>query len=112
MDLIEDLPLFLNEAERMLKLSTEEEKDRATWWIDILFNDQNRLQEEMKTVVLAEARKSFNSAENHVVLLQNGVFKRGWCMAELGYRIQVRPLSQDSWPEAPAGCVIPHFSAS
>ncbi len=41
------------------------------------------------TDVLGEARCSYLKAENHVVLLKNGVFQRGWCLMELAYRIQV-----------------------
>ena len=109
MDLENDLPAFLDEAERMLRL-TDEEKPRARWWLDIWFNDQNRRPEEMAGV-LGEAKFSYLLAENHVVLLLNGVFGRGWCLIELAYRIQVpRPVVSravslcTSGTAQPAGC--------
>jgi hypothetical protein len=87
MDLIKDLPAFLDWAERMLQL-TDEEKEHATWWLDIFFNDQNAKEMEGE---LAMAKRFYKEARFHVVLLLNGVFKRGWCIAELLYRIQVPP---------------------
>jgi hypothetical protein len=87
MDLIEDLPAFLDWAERMLQL-TDEEKEHATWWLDIFFNDQNATEMGGE---LAMAKRFYKEARFHVVLLLNGVFNRGWCIAELLYRIQVPP---------------------
>ena len=87
LDLIKDLPAFLDEAEKKLGL-TDEEKERATWWLDIFFNDQNT--EEIGDE-LERAKRGYKDARFHVVLLMHGVFKRGWCLAELVYRIQVRP---------------------
>ena len=95
-DLVNDLPLFLDEAEKMLRL-TDKEKERATWWLDIWFNDQNRKPGEMHDV-LGEARLGFQDAHFHVVFLLNGIFKRCWCLAELLYRMQVLPLT--------AGCCV------
>ena len=39
MDLSKDLPAFLDEAEKVLRL-TDEEKKTATWFLDCLVNDQ------------------------------------------------------------------------
>ena len=89
MNLVEDLPAFLDEAERMLRL-TEEEKESATWWIDIFFNDQNK--KEM-SVELEKAKHGYQRARFHTVFLRHGVFARGWCLAELLYRLQVLPQS-------------------
>ena len=87
MDLIKDLPAFLDWAERMLQL-TDEEKEHATWWLDIFFNDQNATEMGGE---LAMAKRFYKEARFHVVLLRHGIFSRGWCIAELLYRIQVPP---------------------
>jgi len=86
MDLENELDKFMDAAERMLGLSAAEKK-KATWWLDILFNDQRGL--EAMDVVLRRARRCYLMGENHVAFLKNGIFKRGWCCAELAYRIQV-----------------------
>ena len=85
-DLENELDKFMDEAERVLKLDPAE-KEAATWWLDIFFNDQNKLED--MDVVLEKAERCYLMAENHVVFLMNGVFKRGWCCAEIAYRIQV-----------------------
>jgi hypothetical protein len=89
MDLVRELPAFLDEAERMLRL-TDEEKKRATWWLDIFFNDQNLRPEQMPNV-LGKAKFCYLRAENHMVMLKGGIFGRCWCLMELIYRIQVQP---------------------
>ena len=89
MDLVRELPAFLDEAERMLRL-TDEEKQRATWWLDIFFNDQNLRPEQMPNV-LGKAKLCYLRAENHMVMLKGGIFGRCWCLMELIYRIQVPP---------------------
>ncbi len=90
MDLLNELPEFIAEAEKMLRL-TEDEAERVTWWLDIWFNDQTKPEGKMH-VVLDEAKRVYLKAEYHMVFLLNGVFKRGWCLAELAYRIQVPRL--------------------
>jgi hypothetical protein len=90
MDLETELGQFMDQAERLLGLS-EAEATAATWWLDILFNDQNGGSMED---VLERARLGYQRARFHVAFLLNGIFTRGWCCAELAYRIQVPQRAQ------------------
>ena len=82
-----ELAAFLDEAEKKLGL-TGEERERATWWLDIFFNSQNATEMGGE---LERAKRGYRAARFYVVFLRHGVFKRGWCLAELLYRIQVPP---------------------
>jgi hypothetical protein len=87
LDLVKELPAFLDEAERKLGL-TGGDRERATWWLDVFFNSQNATDMGGE---LERAKRGYQGAQYHVVLLRHGVFKRGWCLAELLYRLQVPP---------------------
>jgi hypothetical protein len=82
MDLEEELPQFMNAAEETLGLGGAD----ARWWLDIWHIDQNKT--ELGTD-LEKAKALYMWVKYHAVFLRHGVFKRGWCCAELCYRIQV-----------------------
>ncbi len=89
---LKQLKQFMDRAESDLGLTGD---PATTWWIDILFNDQRESEiagaagPALKRA-LERAKGVYRRADYHVVLMMHQVFSRGWCNAELVYRMQVR----------------------
>ena len=94
---LSQLDQFMDQAEKDLGLTGSTRP--ITWWIDIFFNDQRpgaAVLEQGQTPpalrrALIRAKDVYRKAQHHVVFLMHQVFSRGWCNAELVYRMQVRP---------------------
>ena len=88
MDLRRDLPRFLKRLywrlRRRGRVASWEEFEGKTFWLDILFNDQNS-----KDIVqdLNAAQKIYEEAWLHGVLLMRDPLSRGWCLFEAGVRV-------------------------
>jgi hypothetical protein len=88
MDLRRDLPKFLSQLYWRLRrrghVGSLEEFAGTTFWVDILFNDQNS-----KDIVLDlnAAQKIYEEAWLHAVLLMLDPLSRGWCLFEVGVRV-------------------------
>jgi hypothetical protein len=88
MDLRRDLPRFLERLywrlRRSGRVASRDEFESKTFWIDILFNDQNS-----KDIVqdLNAAQRIYEEAWLHAVLLMLDPLSRGWILFELGVRV-------------------------
>ena len=96
MDLRRDLPRFLERLywrlRRSGRVASWEEFVGKTFWLDILFNDQNS-----KDIVrdLNDAQTIYEEAWLHAVLLMLDPLSRGWVLFELGVRVG---SGQGVWP--------------
>jgi hypothetical protein len=88
MDLRRDLPRYLRQLYWRLRwrgrVASWEEFVGKTFWIDILFNDQNS-----KDIVLDlnAAQKIYEEAWLHAVFVMLDPLSRGWCLFEIGVRV-------------------------
>ena len=88
MDLRRDLPRFLERLywrlRRSGRVASWEEFVGKTFWLDILFNDQNS-----KDIVqdLNAAQKIYEEAWVHALLVMRDPLSRGWILFELGVRV-------------------------
>ena len=71
-DLEEQLPSFL--------ILVQGGSQGLTFWIDILFNDQNSKD---ITKELDQAERVYMNAQFHAVILSNGPLRRGYCLLEI-----------------------------
>ena len=88
MDLRKHMPIFLdNLFQRLLlrrEVSSRDEFENRTIWVDIFFNDQNSKE---ITHDLNEAQEIYEKARLHVVFLMYDPLSRGWCLFEVGVRV-------------------------
>ena len=91
--LIKVLNRFLNECE---KLFSQIENSEATYWCDILFNDQNH--PDMK-LYLGIADGLYSAAERHFAFLFGGMMARARCIAEIITRFLAALKVMGLWKE-------------
>ena len=80
MCLLNEMPSFIDEFERLNCVS---ESVELTYWIDILFVDQNAKSIKAE---LNDTRVIYRSATYHAVFMKHSPLMRGWCVLETAIR--------------------------